>query len=278
LSALAEDAAKLTQLQKVRSDKGDSAQLDVDRSAVEEEKLWSSLAEERAKLAQGLRECGEILGAPCEPFGSEETARAFLSTRPGAPGRLEDRPDLRSLELQKSAAEHNLTLAHWKAMPDPTVRLGYVHDRFVASGNQQNSLFVGVSLPVTVFDHGQADARAALATRTAVERTRDALTLEAHHQLERLEQDAISLEARRKRVTTTTLPLARSVVSRLEEIVKRGGAPLPDLLLARRTLGEVTLDAVDLDLNAFVLSVAQARVLGAGPIPPNSLSPEGPTP
>ena len=61
-------------------------------------------------------------------------------------------------------------------------------------------------------------------------------------------------------------PLARDVVQRLESAVTRGGAPLPDLLLARRTLGDLQLDAADLDLFAFHLTVAQARA--AGELPP----------
>ena len=49
-------------------------------------------------------------------------------------------------------------------------------------------------------------------------------------------------------------------------LVQRGGAPLPDLLLARRTLGELQLDAADLDLFTFRLSVARSRA--AGELPP----------
>jgi cobalt-zinc-cadmium efflux system outer membrane protein len=63
-----------------------------------------------------------------------------------------------------------------------------------------------------------------------------------------------------------TLPLARDVVQRLESAVTRGGAPLPDLLLARRTLGDLQLDAADLDLFTFHLTVAHARA--AGELPP----------
>jgi cobalt-zinc-cadmium efflux system outer membrane protein len=61
------------------------------------------------------------------------------------------------------------------------------------------------------------------------------------------------------------------VVQRLESAVTRGGAPLPDLLLARRTLGELQLDAADLDLFAFHLTVAQARAAGELPPLPESI-------
>lgn len=71
---------------------------------------------------------------------------------------------------------------------------------------------------------------------------------------------------RRIRLRDRTVPLAREVVERLESAVQRGGAPLPDLLLARRTLGELQLDAADLDLFTFRLSVARSRA--AGELPP----------
>ena len=268
LSELAEDARKLTEIQKARAEKGDAAQLDVDRSALEEEKLWAALSEERAKLAVGLRECGEIAGTRCEPFGSSAPAEAFMNQRPRQDLSLESRPDLRSLELQKIAAEHALSLAHARAIPDLTFRLGYVHDRFLVSGDQGNSLFVGVSLPLPMFDHGQADARVAEAALSTAARMRAILLEQAQTQLATVIQERGVVEQRRQRMREMTLPLAQSVVKRLEEVVRRGGAPLPELLLARRTLGELTAQAADLDLSAFQLAVAEARIRGDGPPTP----------
>ncbi|HEY3445893.1 MAG TPA: TolC family protein [Myxococcales bacterium] len=271
LEELAADARSLTELQRTRAQKGDAAQLDVDRSAIEEEKLWSSLADERARLAAALRECGALAGVPCERFGSREASQAFLGRPLPAAAPLDERPDLRSLELQESAAGQALELAKARAIPDPTVRLGYVHDRFLVSGNQQNSLFVGVSVPLPVFDHGQADARLARDTAAAASRTRALLLDQAQTQLERLGEERAALELRRGRLKDRTLPLARSVVTSLQEAVHRGGAPLQDLLLARRTLGELVMDAADLDLSLRQLANSAARVRGGGPEAPAEL-------
>jgi len=60
-------------------------------------------------------------------------------------------------------------------------------------------------------------------------------------------------------------------VKRLEEVVRRGGAPLQELLLARRTLGELTVEAVDLDLSAQQLAITESRVRGDGPPAPPEL-------
>jgi outer membrane protein, heavy metal efflux system len=271
LVELAEDARKLTEIQRARAQRGDAAQLDVDRAALEEEKLRASVAEERAKIGAGLRECAEILGSSCQPFGSRSAAQDYLAQRPAASAALEERPDLRSLEHQAAAAEATLDLARSRAIPDPTLRVGYVYDRFLAAGNQGNSVFVGVSVPLTFFDHGQADVRIAAAALANAQRSRAVLLDLARAQSERVLEQGAAVEERRRRLRDVSLPLAQSVVKRLEEAVRRGGAPLPDLLLARRTLGELAAEAADLDLSAFLLASAEARLRGEGPPVPAEL-------
>ena len=66
---------------------------------------------------------------------------------------LDARPDLRSLQAQEASARSSLTLAKNRWIPDPTFRVGYVLDQFVASGSQHQSLLVGVSIPLPFFDH-----------------------------------------------------------------------------------------------------------------------------
>lgn len=272
LEELAADAQRLTEIQQARAEKGDAARLDVDRSAIEEESLWTALADERGKLASGLRECAALAGVACAPFASGEAAGAFLARRNPASAGLERRPDLRSLELQAAAARESLDLANARAIPDPTLRFGYVRDQFTVAGNQANSVFLGASFPLTVFDHGQAEARLARATLEASGRSRELLLEQGRAQLAKLGEEQAAVEERRTRMREKTLPLARSVVNRLEEIVRRGGAPLQELLLARRTLGELTVAAAALDLSAQQLDVTSARVRGEGPPTPSELS------
>jgi len=54
--------------------------------------------------------------------------------------------------------------------------------------------------------------------------------------------------------------------------MRAGGASMLDLLFARRTYGQLLLDAADLDLAAFRLSVTMERVRAAGPQAPAELS------
>ncbi len=268
------DAQRLADLQQERQKRGDIAGLDVDRAVLEAEKYASNLGQERERLAASLLLCAQTAGLPCRPFGSADGARTFLASRLTASlpvANLDQRPDLRSLQAQEAAARSSLTLAQNRWIPDPTFRIGYVLDQFVIAGNQHQSLLVGVSVPLPFFDHGQADARAASALAEAAGQAQLLLRAASVRDLSSLEQQRAAALARRSRLMDRTLPLARDVVQRLESAVTRGGAPLPDLLLARRTLGDLQLDAADLDLFAFHLTVAQARAAGELPPLPESV-------
>ena len=268
------DAQRLADLQLERQKRGDIAGLDVDRAVLDAEKYASNLGQERERLSAALLLCAQTVGLPCRPFESPDAARAFLSARLAASSpapNLDARPDLRSLQAQEASARSSLTLAKNRWIPDPTFRVGYVLDQFVASGNQHQSLLVGVSIPLPFFDHGQADAKAASALAEAAGEAQILIRAASTRDLTSLAQQRDAALARRSRLQERTLPLARDVVQRLESAVTRGGAPLPDLLLARRTLGDLQLDAADLDLFAFHLTVAQARAAGELPPLPESI-------
>ena len=268
---LVEGAARLTEIEQARATSGETSSLDLDRSRLEEAKLRSNLAEENERLRAGLRSCTLALGDTCEPFADSATAAAFLEALAATAqeGRFETRPDLLSLQAQQEAALSTKTLAERHAIPDLTVRVGYVKDWFVTSGNQPNSLFVGVSLPLPIFDHGQHDAQAAAVAAAASERTRTLLAESSRKSLSGIGVELSAFEERRVQLRGATIPLAKKIVDRLSEAVGRGAAALQDLILARRTLEELSIDALDLELAAFKLSITRARLSGVvPPLPP----------
>src|SRR5262249_39774395 len=97
LGDLAEDAARLTELQRQRALHGDAAELDADRAALEEQKLLVSLQEETTRISNERIACSRLVGLRCEPFGDRKRARTFLDTISMDSGPLEGRPDLKSL-------------------------------------------------------------------------------------------------------------------------------------------------------------------------------------
>lgn len=271
---LVEGAARLSELQRARASTGETSSLDYDRARLEEEKLRSSLAEESERLRAGLRSCALALAEDCTPFADAAEATGFLEELARAAQResLEVRPDLRALEEQASAARAAQTLAQRRAIPDPTVRLGYVRDWFVTAGNQPNSLFVGVSLPLPLFDRGQHDAQAASVLAQSSDRARALLLESSRASLVGVGAELAAFEQRRDRLRGVTIPLAVQIVDRLSEAVRRGGAAVQDLILARRTLVELSIDALDLQLSSFKLSITRARLSGVVPPLPPELS------
>lgn len=262
LEGLATDARRLAALQEARAERGDTSGLDADRARLEEEGTLNALGAARAELNGALRACAGLVAAPCSPFADEAQANAWLDRLLGG-GALEQRPDLASLEATARAARAAERLARNGWIPDPTVRLGYVRDQFVVSGNQQNSLFVGVSLPLPLFERGQDAAEAAAVVARAAERERAQRLEAARAQLETLAAELRAAEARQQRLRQQALPLARTVVERLTAAVGRGAAPLQELLLARRSLAELLLAAAELDRTLFRLHVARARLSGS---------------
>jgi cobalt-zinc-cadmium efflux system outer membrane protein len=271
---LVNDAHALSQLQHERANRGDTPGLDADRAALEEEKYTANLSDERQKLAEALLECSHVAGVPCSPFADADQASAFLTTGVPVPeGDPDQRPDLRSLAAQQDSARASLELAHNRRIPDPTFRVGYVYDQFTISGNQRNSIFAGVSVPLPVFDHGQADALQAVASADAAGRARELLRTQAERDASALEAQASDLAARRRTLADTSLPLARRLVETLEKVVRQGGTSQTELLLARRGLGELLLDSADVQLQSFHVAAALARNGPTGPPPPPDLAP-----
>lgn len=263
LEGLADDASKLTSLQRARAEKGDASELDADRARLEYESTQTALGEAKAQLTEQLRLCADSVSMPCVAFAKTEDAAQWLDRHVEPPAdQLEKRPDLRSLDATIASARAAQRLAKNGWIPDPTIRFGYVRDQFVISGNQQNSLFVGVSLPLPVFQHGQDDAAAAAVAANSAERARAQLLNTAKAQLTQLTNELTQVEARQKRLREESLPLARSVVDRLSIAVSRGAAPIQELLLARRSLAELLLTSSELDRTDFHLHVARARLSG----------------
>lgn len=263
LQGLADDAHRLTELQAARARTGDTAELDVDRAELEEENVRASLGDAREQLAEELRNCAVLLAMPCSRFKDAAQANVWLDRRfESTELRVEDRPDLKALEATARAARADEQLAKNQWLPDFTVRAGYVHDRFIESGNQMNSVFVGFSVPLRVFDHGQDDAQASAVAATAALQVRDRQLAIADSARARLTTEVEVVEARQARLREKSLPLASQVVERLTASVTRGSSSLQELLLARRTQSELLLTAAEMDRRVFQLHLERARLSG----------------
>lgn len=265
LRDLVDQGAEAIQLAEARVAAKFGIPLEVDRLRIDVERTQQQISSTQAELNGALGECTLLVTTPCSPFSNSEEARSFLTrwTRRAltATGELTQRADLQALTALTSAAEADLNYAKALAVPDPTLRLGYTHDRFLVSGNQMNSLTISVSLPLPLFDRGQAQKRAATAERERL----------AGENIRRRHASTSALGALRARVAThlqqqraladDLIPRAHDVLRSLQRAAESGLVPLTDTLQARRTLGELLIDESESYQAGFDAALALAAEL-----------------
>jgi cobalt-zinc-cadmium efflux system outer membrane protein len=81
---------------------------------------------------------------------------------------LQKRPDLLAAGAARKQADAELSSAHREAYPDISLGATYTHSNFEVSGDNPNTLALGVTLPLPLFDRNQAGiGRAELDIRRA---------------------------------------------------------------------------------------------------------------
>ena len=253
--SLVEDAGRAVDVAEKRLAGGFGTPLDLDRLRIDLSRSEQLLRSAESDLGATLAACSGLVAMRCESFGSSAEARAFLARwidRAALPrGPLAQRPDLQALAANERAAAAELRLARAQRLPDPTLRLGYLHDRFVIAGNQLNSLNLAVSFPLPIFDHGQAQADAAQArqTRFAAERRRRTAASEVRSQA--LRERLAAQRARQHALSEEIIPRARSVLSEIERAAETRLLGLGDVLQARRSMSELLLEEAHSYADAF---------------------------
>lgn len=222
--------------------------IELDRIELDLARLEQQLLAATSGKSALLAECTTLVGARCESFSGAEAARGFLdrwiSSSP-VRGELEQRPDLMALGAELSAAQAESEWARALKIPDPTLRFGYVHDRFLVSGNQQNSLNLGISIPLLIADSGQAERKAAAARTSHLQAELDKRKARAQARVPRLRETLVQEKSRQEKLHQEILPKARAVLRELSSAADRRLVPMTDVILARRTVSESLLDEVE---------------------------------
>jgi len=259
------DAERAATLERTRLEQKALSGMDYDRLLLDLAALRSEFARNQAEYDAARAECRAALGAECDLSGvtEDDLGDALpVTTAASDEERLNARADLRSLDLQASAARRDADLASNRAIPDVTARVGYVHDRFIASGDNMNTLNFGLELPLPVFDHGQHDARKANEHAVELEDQRRALFVDARAELAGLLSRKAALEANIAVLAKDTLPRSDAVLSAAEQAFHQGGASMTDFLLARRSHIALTLTRLDQRFELFAVKNELHRVLG----------------
>jgi cobalt-zinc-cadmium efflux system outer membrane protein len=265
LRSLAAQQRAVIELTRIRLTQGFGTPLDIDRLEIELSRSEQQVLVTEADEQAGLTACAAYVGAPCKAMASAEEARALIVAWAKRAGEgtphVEMRPDVRALDAFQRASSAEADLARAQALPDPTVRLGYTYDQFTVSGNQANSLNVTLSLPVTIFDHGQAQLQAAEARRARIQQQR-ALTLRSSTTRVGALRELLRLQQKRQEAIAKTLPRARAVLDDLQRAANSRLIPFTDVIQARRTLDELLVEEADSYSDSFQTSVDLIAEMG----------------
>ncbi len=255
LRGLVEDAKAGVTIAQARLDAGFGSPLDVDRMRIELSRSEQSLASAEGDVNATLASCAALTGTTCENFASEEEAKQFLDRwtdqMAAAHGDMEQRPDLRALADERRAAEAEERLAHAQAIPDPTVRFGYVHDTYFAAGAQANSLNLAVAIPLPIFDHGQAQARAAQAKEERYTAQRDLRMVAARARIPALQHRVDRQRQRKLALSGEIIPRALGVLKDIKSAAENHLVGIADMIQARRAVSELLLEQADSYGDAF---------------------------
>ncbi len=239
--------------------------LEADRLRIDVERTKQQVHGIEGALQGSLAQCAALIGAPCQAFPSSTEARAFLAawiaqvSQPTAA--LTERPDVQRLEAEASAAAAERAYANALSIPDPTVRVGYLHDTFVVAGNQLNSLNLSVSVPLPVFDRGQADVERARARQERLNEARSRTLTSARAVIPALRERIDAHLQQQDRLQNEILPRAHQVLDALEKAAENRLVPMTDVLQARRTLSELLIDEATSYHEAFDAAVSLAAEL-----------------
>jgi len=241
--------------------------LDVDQLRIDVERTEQILSGADGDILQNLAACASLVGRPCESFRDGAAARAFLAgslvQNDLNPKDLRQRADIRALAAYGQAALAARELADARKIPDPTVHLGYLRDQFVISGNQLNSVNVGVSMPLPVFDHGQGERLSAEASLRHLDEERTQRLAVAQARIPALQKRRTLSLARCQRLETQVLPQARAVLGDLERAVENRLLPMSQVIQARRVVSELYIEEADSCGDAYLAALELFREIPA---------------
>lgn len=265
MRSLAREGADAISLAEARVQAKFGVPLEVDRLRIEVDRTNQQLLDAEGDLMGALAACSSLIGSSCRPFQGSEEARLFLEGWIGrmqrAEGRIEERPDLRKWEAERVAAQAELSYAKALAIPDPTVRVGFVHDRFLISGNQMNSVNLSVSVPLPFFDRGQAQRSVAEARHARASALRERIVSASEATIPVLKRRIEVYVRQQKLLQEDILPRAREVMQSLERAAESRLVPMTDVLQARRAWSELLLDEANCYRDAFDAALLLAAEL-----------------
>ncbi len=236
----AESLRNEARIAETRFKAGDISQ--ADRSQIEIAARRLELDADAAKAAAiASRIAVEQLMGSAKPEGKWEPVDNLESLAAGEipqTGGLDvPRPDWQAAEAAVKKAEADYKLQRAMRVPDPTVFVQYEHQ----PEDKPNTVGVGVSFPLPLWNHNRGNIKAAEATRKAAEQQLQKTKAQIAADIVSARVAYESASARARQYQGEILPSSAEILKTVSFAYQKGGASLLDLLSAERNDNDVRL-------------------------------------
>jgi cobalt-zinc-cadmium efflux system outer membrane protein len=237
--------------------RSDESQLDI---AADQDELNADAERATARTAVVTLEI--LLGYP-SPDGSTPLADSLdgwtQSIDPGleeAP--IGNRPDIAAAESTLSQADTNVRLQERLKVPDVTASVQYERN----PPAQPDTVGVGLSLPLPLWDRFHGEVLAAKAAREETQAQLDKVRIQAAADVAAARVAYHEASQRALRYRTSLVPKSAEVARSVSYAYDRGGASLVDLLEAERNDNAIRVAAVQAQADAASTAVSLQAALG----------------
>lgn len=148
---------------------------------------------------------------------------------------ISDNPEVARWAIEISSRIAERRLARAEAVPNLRGRIGLKRDR--ESGDE--ALVLGISLPLPLFDRGQAKAQSARASEASARSRQRAAELRLESQLSEAYSGLANAYDEASAIRSRALPAAEKAYQGTQFLFKEGKLPFLDVLDAQRTLFEI---------------------------------------
>jgi len=222
---------------------------------------------ERATARTAVVTLEILLGEPA-PTGSTPLADTLDKWMQSIPSDLGEapvghRPDIEAAESAVSHADTNVRLQQRQRIPDVTASVQYERN----PPFQTNTVGVGLSLPLPLWDHFDGEVLFAKAAREQTQAQLDKTRIQAAADVAAARVAFHEASQRARRYQTSLVPKSADVARSVSYAFEKGGAALVDLLEAERNDNAIRVAAVqsqaDTASSAAVLQAALGRIGGS---------------
>jgi cobalt-zinc-cadmium efflux system outer membrane protein len=198
--------------------------------------------------------------APCDAssagLADVDAAAPVPAGVAGMEGDIPKRPDVEAAKLEGAAAERDAVLYGRRAIPDPSLRIGYLRDQTQVAplqgpGSTANSINLTLTIPLPLFDHGQHDSAKARAHALEQRYVVQGLVAGANSDFRSLISRKGFLESAISRLDTVAVPKSTTILDATYKSFDQGAVSMTDLLLARRTHLALVQNQMDMHFEYF---------------------------